>query len=145
MLTENPPIQVSQKFNKTPSEIWKVITELNHLQGWFFANIPAFKPEVGFQTEFLVENEGRQFTHLWKITKVEVNKSITYSWRYTEHTGDSFVHFNILEDDDAYMLTVSTEVTEDFPTNIPEFNRESCIAGWNYFIKESLVNYMSSI
>jgi hypothetical protein len=38
------------------------------------------------------------------------------------------------------VLTV--EVLEDFPDDIPEFRRESCIGGWNYFINHRLKEYL---
>jgi len=40
------------------------------------------------------------------------------------------------------MLTLTTQITEDFDDSIPEFKRESCIGGWNYFLKERLFNYL---
>jgi len=41
-------------------------------------------------------------------------------------------------------LTVTNIVTQDFDDSIPEFKRESCIGGWNYFIKERLVQFLST-
>jgi hypothetical protein len=35
------------------------------------------------------------------------------------------------------------EVVEDFPDDIPEFDRESCQSGWNYLISESLSSYLT--
>jgi hypothetical protein len=40
-------------------------------------------------------------------------------------------------------FTVTTKVIEDFPNDIPEFARESCIGGWNYFIKERLDKFLN--
>lgn len=31
--------------------------------------MPDFKPEVGFETEFNVRCEDRDFLHVWKVTK----------------------------------------------------------------------------
>jgi hypothetical protein len=39
-------------------------------------------------------------------------------------------------------LTLTARVVEDFDDSIPEFKRESCVAGWNYFIKERLSDYL---
>jgi len=34
-------------------------------------------------------------------------------------------------------------VLEDFPQDIPEFKRESGLAGWTYLILESLQKYLA--
>ena len=36
---------------------------------WFFDNIPEFKPEVGFETQFNVNTGERDFHHVWTITE----------------------------------------------------------------------------
>jgi len=37
---------------------------------------------------------------------------------------------------------LSTEISESFPLDIPEFKRESCVEGWTYFIKKRLKEYL---
>jgi len=122
--------------------VWAALTDVDLMRQWFFDNIVSFKPEVGFTTEFVVYNEGRNFTHLWKITEVISNQKIVYNWKYKEYPGDSFVTFELFEDDNDVTLTLSTKVVENFPDDIPEFKRESGINGWNYFIKERLKQFL---
>ncbi len=145
MQKSDAPIIVQQTFNTTPEILWAAITELSQITKWFFENIPDFQPKVGFKTSFPVSNEGRTFTHLWTITEVIPSQKITYNWKYKEYPGDSFVTFEILKIEDQSIVKLSTQVTEDFPQNIPEFKRESAIGGWNYFIRESLKKYIESI
>lgn len=111
---------------------------------WFFENIETFKPEVGFETKFIVENDGRIFPHLWRITEVEPYKMITYNWKYEGYAGDSEVIFELSEQNIGTKLKLTHRVLENFPQNIPEFERESCISGWNYFIKQRLVIYLNN-
>ena len=85
-----------------------------------------------------MQKEGRIFTHLWTLSEVILLKKITYNWKYKEYPGDSFVTFALIEDKNHVTLKLSTKVIENFPEDIPEFKRESCKGGWNYFIKESL-------
>jgi hypothetical protein len=33
-------------------------------------------------------------------------------------------------------------ITEDYPSDVPEFKRESCIGGWNYFLGEMLKGFL---
>ena len=143
MKTTDPPIIVEQLLNANVKKVWNAITEVEQMKKWFFDNIPSFKAEVGFETQFTVSAGERSFPHIWTITHVEVNKKITYNWRYGGYKGDSFVHFELHPgEDDKTLIRVTTEVVEDFALDIPEFKRESCLGGWNYFIKENLNQYI---
>ncbi|RKE98431.1 SRPBCC family protein [Ichthyenterobacterium magnum] len=136
------PIIVEQRFNTSTETLWKAITEHQQMIQWYFENIPDFKPEVGFTTQFLIENEGRQFTHLWKIVEVIPNKKITYTWQYKEYEGESIAVFEILEHKHQSILRITCEGLETLPQDIPEFTRQSCQGGWDYFIKQRLKDYL---
>ncbi|WP_299225965.1 SRPBCC domain-containing protein [uncultured Psychroserpens sp.] len=138
------PIIIEHSFDQSKERLWKAITELNEMKQWFFNNIPAFKAEVGFETTFTVISEDRVFTHEWKIMEVIPLHKICYNWKYSNYKGDAIVSFELFEDSNKTKLILTTNVIEDFSDTIPEFKRESCIAGWNYFIKDSLVNYFKS-
>ena len=138
------PIVVEVTFDVSIGELWKAITELKQMTQWFFDNIEAFRPKVGFETRFVIENEGRSFPHLWKITEVEPLRKITYNWKYEGYAGDSFVAFELFDEGENTRLKLTHTITKDFPQDIPEFTRESCIGGWNYFIRQSLVDYLKS-
>ncbi|NOU16606.1 MAG: SRPBCC domain-containing protein [Bacteroidales bacterium] len=136
------PIVVEQEFNSSVGKVWNAITKLEEMKQWFFDNIPAFEPVVGFETEFSVQSEGRNFQHLWRILEVEPNKKIKYYWRYKEHKGEGFVTFELFESKENTKLRVTNEGLDSFPQDIPEFKRESCQAGWEFFIKERLKTYL---
>ncbi|MCG8327641.1 MAG: SRPBCC domain-containing protein [Chitinophagales bacterium] len=142
MKKTEPPIVVEQIFNASINDIWNAVSEVDQMIQWFFENIPSFKPEVGFETSFIVENEGRIFPHLWRLTEVEPMKKIVYNWKYEGYSGDSFVTFELFEEGNQTKLKLTHEVVESFQSGIPEFTRESCIGGWNYFIKENLKKYL---
>ena len=71
-------------------------------------------------------------------------KKIVYRWNYPEYPGDSNVHFTIQTLEGGCLLRVSTEILEDYPDDIPEFKRESAVAGWKYFIQERLPAYLKT-
>ena len=142
MTNNTSPVIIKQTFPSSNQTLWNAITEHHQMTYWFFDNIPSFKAEVGFKTEFVVENEGRVFPHLWKIIEVKNYKKIVYSWKYRGYEGDSTVAFELSESDDQTELTLTHTVLEEFPKDIPEFRRESCKGGWIYFIKERLVDYL---
>jgi len=144
MKSTDPPIIIEQNFDAPIMEVWNAITEPKQMKQWFFNNIETFEPKVGFETRFVVANEGRVFPHLWKITEVEAPEKITYNWKYEGYAGDSDVSFELFEEEQNTKLQLTHIVSRDFPANIPEFKRESCIDGWNYFIKQSLPAYLKS-
>ncbi len=136
------PIIVEQTFNVSIEVVWKSITEIDLMRQWYFENIPEFKAEVGFEIQFNVNSQGRDFPHRWKVTEVEPLKKIAYNWKYDGYQGDSLVMFELFKQDNFTKLKLTHTVLESFPDNIPEFKRESGIAGWEYFIKKSLKDYL---
>ena len=142
MKTIEAPVIVTSQINAPVTEVWEAITELSLMTQWYFDNIPAFKAEVGFETSFQVQNEGRTFTHDWKVVNVIPQKQISYKWKYTEYPGDSIVHFYLEKKGESTLITVKAVVLEDFPDEIPEFRRESCEGGWTYFIPGRLKAFL---
>ncbi len=142
MKVTDRPITVEETFTTSVDQVWKAITDVKEMRLWFFDNIESFNPEVGFETQFLVQVEDRKYTHCWKVIESIQNKKITYTWRYEEYQGDASVTFELFEKQDQVTLKLSLNVIEDFPSDIPEFTIESCQAGWNYFIGERLKEHM---
>ncbi len=134
---ENPesnPIVVTREIKCDKEKIWSAITDINEMKQWYFDQIPSFEAKLGFATEFVIYNEGRTFTHQWSVLDVKPNDTITYSWQYPEYPGRSQSKFSIVESDQGTSITLSCTGLETFPDDIPEFTRESCEGGWNYFL-----------
>jgi uncharacterized protein YndB with AHSA1/START domain len=142
--TIDEPIIIEETFNFSIEAVWKSLTDIELMRQWYFDNIPAFKPEVGFETQFNIKSEQRNFLHKWKVLEVEPLKKIKYSWEFEEYRGKSTTNFELTQDNNLTKLTLSVEVQEDFPESIPEFKRESCIGGWNYFINNRLKEYLKN-
>lgn len=145
MRKEDEPIVVEQTFNRSCDKVWKAITEADEMRQWFFDNIPAFKAEAGFETQFTVHNEGRDFLHLWKVTDVVPGKKLEYDWRFEGYAGDGFSRFELFEQADSTKLRLTFQARESFPQDVPEFKRESGVAGWDYFIRTSLKAYLEKV
>ncbi len=142
MKKTDPPIIVEVNYIASIEEVWQAITQLKKMRQWFFENIESFQTEVGFETSFQVQSGERTFTHLWKIKEVIPFKKIAYHWKYEEYSGDGFVEFEIFEKEEGTQLRLTNIITEDYPEGIPEFKRESCIGGWNYFLGERLQEFL---
>lgn len=141
-MIEKRPVIVEEFFKQSTTEVWDAITELQSMTHWFFEDIPNFKAEVGFKTRFVVSSGQQDFIHLWEITEVVPLKRIAYNWRYEGYSGESFVIFELIDMGDITRLKVSHLGMESFPDHIPEFTRESCQGGWNYFIKDQLKAFL---
>lgn len=142
MQTNDEPIIVEQTFNVSIDDVWQSITSIDKMRQWYFENIPAFKPEVGFETQFNVQSQDRIFRHMWRVTDVVPRKLISYVWKYEGYQGDSVVMFELSEQKNSTKLRLTHRVLEDFPEDIPEFARESGVDGWAFFIKKRLKEFL---
>ena len=144
MKRTDPSIIVETAIRASAEATWNAITDLEEMKQWYFDNIDEFRPEVGSKSRFPVVSEERTFTHLWEATEVEPLEMIAYNWQYEEYPGESIVTFSIEAHDDTVVVKITTEVLEDFPEEIPEFRRESCRGGWEYFI-DRLKEYLTKL
>ncbi|MBL4625648.1 MAG: SRPBCC domain-containing protein [Flavobacteriales bacterium] len=136
------PIIVEQTVDHSIEELWNAITQAEQMKRWFFENIHSFIPKVGFETEFNVQVDDKNFLHQWKIIEVVRQQKITYDWSYREYSGRALVTFELFEVGNQTKIILTSKVVESFSSNVPEFTRESCIGGWNYFIRQNLKEYL---
>ncbi len=144
MRTDEDPIIVEQRYGASVEAVWQAVTEIDRMVQWYFDNIPAFEPEAGFETQFNVHHEGRDFPHRWKVTEVVPMEKIAYDWRYDNYPGVGVVTFELFGEAGGTTLRLTHTVLEDFSDDIPEFRRESCLGGWRYFIGERLKAYLET-
>ena len=142
MKSTDPPIVVTHTFNTSVQKVWSAITDLNEMKQWYFDQIEDFRPEVGFKTQFVVQVEDRVFTHLWEVNQVIRQQKITYNWKFLEYPGNGDVTFELIPENDGVKLRLIVDTLESYPDHIPEFKRESCIQGWEYFIGQNLKAYL---
>ncbi|NQU48495.1 MAG: SRPBCC domain-containing protein [Planctomycetes bacterium] len=142
MQKDQPPVVVEQEFNRPVRDVWEAITEIDLMRQWYFENIPDFQAKVGFRTEFAVESGCRTFLHQWQVTQVEAPHKLVYSWRYPDFEGDAITIFEVSGYHQKSRLTVTMDIVKSFQKDIPEFERESCVGGWNYFICERLKSFL---
>lgn len=143
MKKTDPPVVVTHMFPVDASILWAALTDAAQLRQWFFDNIPEFTAVVGFKTHFDVSTGERTFPHLWEVIAVEPNRLLTHRWEYGGYDGVCTIDFLLEPNHGKTRLTVTATVLEDFDDQIPEFKRESCVGGWQYFIQESLAKYLS--
>ena len=98
---------------------------------------PQFKPQVGFEFEFVVEQRGARHHHLCKITEAIPQKNLAYAWRYRGEPGDSLVTFELFPVGDQTRLRLTHEGLETFPQTAA-YARENFEAGWTRLIGTEL-------
>jgi uncharacterized protein YndB with AHSA1/START domain len=138
------PIVVEQLIDASLEAVWNAITRVDQMREWYFEVIPAFKPEVGFETRFDIRNEDRNFPHVWTVTEVVPMKLISYDWRYEGYAGNSNVTFELSSNENFTKIRLTHKVLESFPDDIPEFKRENGVLGWQYFINEALKEFLEA-
>ena len=136
------PIVVEQTYKASIAAVWSAITNAQEMRQWFFEPINQFEPKVGFETAFDVVLEDQTYRHLWKITEVVQERRIVYDWRYEGFEGVSLVIWELSEAVDGAHLKLAHEGHQTFPQDDPVFSRESGVAGWTYFIQESLKAFL---
>lgn len=139
---KNDPVIIEYELEAPVEQVWKAITDKTEMKQWYF-DISDFKPEAGFEFQFTggAEN-GITYIHLCKITEVEENKKLKYSWRYKDYDGMSFVSFELSPNGNKTRLKLTHEGLETFPENNPDLNRSQFLAGWIHIIGTSLTGYL---
>jgi uncharacterized protein YndB with AHSA1/START domain len=135
-------VVIERTFAASVARVWKALTDVEEMRRWYF-DLKEFKPEVGFEFEFIVEHEGMKYHHLCKITEVTPRKKLAYTWRYKGHEGNSLVTFELFADSDKTRLKLTHEGLETFPKT-PSFARKSFTEGWTQLIGSSLKEFVES-
>ena len=125
---------VERSFNAPVARVWPALTDADEMRQWYF-DLKEFKPEVGFEFEFVVKHEGNTYHHLCKVTEVIPQQKIAYTWRYKGEPGDSLVTFELLPDGDKTKLRLTHEGLETFPKT-PAYARKNFEGGWTGIASE---------
>ena len=138
----NEPFVIERTLNAPVQKVWEALTDKKKMQEWYFY-LSDFKPGVGFEFSFPGKgNEGQDYIHLCKITKVEPGKLLQYSWRYRDYPGNSFVTFELFPEGDATRLKLTHEGLDTFPQDNKDFAKESFKGGWTYLIGTSIKEFV---
>jgi uncharacterized protein YndB with AHSA1/START domain len=135
-------VVIERTFAAPVARVWKALTDVGEIKQWYF-DLKEFKPEVGFEFEFIVEHEGMKYHHLCKITEVIPQRKLAYTWRYKGHKGNSLVTFELFADGNKTQLKLTHEGLETFPKT-PSFARKNFMEGWTQIIGSSLKEFVES-
>ncbi|MEO8765211.1 MAG: SRPBCC domain-containing protein [Ginsengibacter sp.] len=140
---KNEPFVIERTYKASVAKVLKAITDKDEMKQWYF-DIPAFKPEVGFEFNFTAGDGKKSYLHLCKILEVIPGKKLSYSWRYDQHPGNSIVTIELFADGNNTRLKLTHTGLETFPQNDPSFAPESFAKGWNHIIGKSLPAFVET-
>ncbi len=139
---KDAPIVIERTYNAPIATVWEAISNRDRMAEWYF-DLAAFRPEVGFEFSFTGGNEGREFLHLCKVTKVVPGKLLAYMWRYDGYSGSSEVTFELFEEGDSTRVKLTHTGIHTFPV-IPhnDLAKENFVAGWTHILGTSLKDFL---
>jgi uncharacterized protein YndB with AHSA1/START domain len=138
------PIIITQSFNAPVDKVWHAITQLDQMKKWYLPELEDFKPVVGFETQFNVHFDGKDYLHYWKITEVISGKKLMYIWRFPDYPGESLLSFELLPIGDKTELKLAHSGIESFPQDVPGFTWKDFSEGWTELICKNLKEYMDN-
>jgi len=138
---KNEPFVIERTYNAPINKVWEAITNHEKMKEWYF-KLEDFKPEVGFEFEFMGGSKEKSYKHLCKVTEAIPRKKLTHSWKYDGYPGESFVTWELFDEDGKTRLKLTHTGLETFPQNNPDFAKESFSKGWTYITGTSLTNYL---
>ncbi len=133
-------VVLERTLNAPVARVWQALTDVDQMRQWYF-DLKEFKPEVGFEFEFVVEHEGNSYHHLCRVTEVIPQKRIAYTWRYKGESGDSLVTFELASDGDKTRLKLTHSGIETFPKT-PAYARKNFETGWTSIIDSELKQFV---
>ena len=134
------PVIIERTLSAPVAKVWKALTDVDQMRQWYL-DLKDFKPEVGFEFEFVVEHEGNTYHHLCRDTEVIPQKKIAYTWRYKGELGDSLVTIELFAEGDKTRLKLTHSVIETFPKT-PAYARKNFEAGWTAIIGSELKEFV---
>lgn len=133
-------VVIERTFDAPIARVWQALTDADEMRQWYF-DLKEFKPEVGFEFEFVVEHDGNTYHHLCRVTEVIPQRKIAYTWRYNGEPGNSLVTFELSPDGNKTRLKLTHTGIETFPKT-PAYARKNFEAGWNAIIGSELKKFV---
>jgi uncharacterized protein YndB with AHSA1/START domain len=134
-------VVVERTYDAPIEKVWAALTDVSQMRQWYF-DLEDFKPEPGFEFQFLAGTDDKKWLHLCKVTEAVPGRKLTYSWRYDGYEGNSFVTFALSPENGGTKLTLTHTGLETFPA-IPEFAKTNFMEGWTHFAGKALPEFLA--
>ena len=139
----NDKLMIERIYNAPVEKVWNALTDKEQMKKWYFPQMDAFEPEPGFQTQFNVNNEGKDYLHIWKVGEAVPLKKISYEWKYGSYPGNSLVSFELFPGGKDTKIVLTHAGLDTFkPEDHPELSKENFEKGWTMFIGARLKDFV---
>jgi len=132
------PIETKVTCEASLGVVWRAITDAAVMPEWYFAEIEEFRPEVGFESRFVVETDGKEYEHVWRVLKADPPTRVAYTFDYAGIPGSARVDWTLRPTDDGTEVTVVHRGLHTMPDDDPVFSREAGEQAWEHLLKEWL-------
>ncbi len=140
---EHLTVTLERVFNAPVEKVWDAITDISQMKIWYFPQLEDFKPEKGFETQFNIHHEGKDFMHLWKVIEVVPKKKIALEWKYAGYPGSSLLSFELFPEANKTRLVLTHDGIESFkPAKYPELAKKNFVEGWTAFMDKELKEFL---
>ena len=139
---ETQPLIVERTLNAPVTRVWQALTNNDQMKQWYF-KLENFEPRVGFEFSFSGQgSKGEKFMHNCRITAVEPERKLSYTWVYDGFPGSSEVSFELFADGDKTLVRITHTGLDSFAQNGPDFLPASFSKGWNHILGISLKDFV---
>ena len=139
---EAQPLIVERTLNAPVSRVWQALTDNDKMKQWYF-QLESFEPRVGFEFSFSGQgSKGENYKHNCRITAVEPEKKLSYTWVYEGFEGASEVSFELFPENDKTLVRITHTGLESFAGHGPDFVISSFTQGWNHILGISLKEFV---
>lgn len=128
-------------YKAPPAIVWKAIADKDEMKFWYF-DLVAFKPEVGFEFRFWGGTEQRKYLHICRITEVMKGKKLCHTWSYDGIPGETILCFEIEPSEKGTKLKLTHSGFETFPKDNADLDPKNFDKGWTQILGTSLKNYL---
>lgn len=136
-------IVIERTYDAPIEKVWEAITDKDQMKQWYF-EVSDFKAEVGFEFQFMGENDGKKYLHKCTVVEVQPITKIAYTWSYEDYVGQSLVTFELFsEDESKTRLKVTHSGTDSFLSH-PDFAKADFNEGWKSILGQSLRDFVET-
>lgn len=133
------PVVSEVTINAPASKVWDALTKPEEISQWFMA-ADDFMPQIGNTFHMLGSNKGEKFHIECKITELEKNKRLAYTWNYKEYPIDTLVTIELTDEKEATRVKLTHSGWTGSENE--KVSRENHQQGWSHFITDKLKNYV---
>src|SRR5438128_1430039 len=135
-------VVLERTFDAPVARVWRALTDVEEMRQWYF-DLKEFKPDVGFEFEFVVVHQGTSYDHLCRVTEVIPEQRIAYTWRYKGEPGNSLVTIEVFDEGNNTRLKLTHTGIETFPKT-PAYARKNFETGWTAIIGSELKQFVEN-